>query len=239
MPHTPNSSLPAPSSPLPPGRPRTLDETKRSEICALITGGCGLKGAARYVGCHVSTIRREARRDPEFAERLRHAERESELAPLSAIRQAAKRSWRAGAWLMERGDAERYATKNARRITITQLKQYNASLVRILKIELHERMLCGHLARLFNEVLDHCVYKIAAGRDPFPIPPEITRADSWLPKPPRSPASSVSQAAPDKIPAPPHQATPSVQLSKPSSNGISWPTGMPFPPVRPSSDQPH
>jgi hypothetical protein len=204
MPSTPNPPLPAPSSPPPSGRPRRLNANKVNEICALITNGCGLKAAARYVGCSISTIHREARRNPDFADRLRVAERKSELTALNAIRIAARKSWRAGAYLMERADAERNAMKHARRITITQLKKYNASLVRILKLELHDHILYSHLSRLFNEVLDHCVYKIAAGRDPFPIPPEITRADSWLPAPPSGLANPPAASAPDKTPAAPH-----------------------------------
>src|SRR2546427_717901 len=78
--------LPAPSSPLPPGRRRALDETKLREICALITAGCGITGAARYVSCAPSTIRREARRNPEFNEKLRRAILAAQLAPLNALR---------------------------------------------------------------------------------------------------------------------------------------------------------
>ena len=84
--------FPTPDSPVPAGRPRSLNETKQSEICALVANGCGLADAARYVGSTVSTIRREANRNPEFAKKLRHAERISELAPLNAVRHAAKKS---------------------------------------------------------------------------------------------------------------------------------------------------
>jgi hypothetical protein len=220
QPPTPSPSSSAPSSPLPSGRPRTLDETKRSEICALVTNGCSLKDAARYVGCHVATVRREARRDPEFSKRLRHAARKSELVPLNAIREAAKRSWRAGAYLMERADAERHAAKNARRVTITQLKNFNASLVRILKIRMGDRMACNQLARLFDEVLNYCVHQIAAGRDPFPIPPQVTRNDCWLPAPPRAAADSPETPT-SQQPAPP----PPTGANQ--ANGISWFAGTP------------
>jgi hypothetical protein len=54
-----------------PGRPRALDDTKRSEVLALISTGYGIVGAAKYVGCTAKTIRREALRDPEFAQQLR------------------------------------------------------------------------------------------------------------------------------------------------------------------------
>ena len=81
----PSSPLPS-SSPLPPGRPRALDETKLREICALVANGCRLSEAAQYVGCDVSTVRREVRRNSEFAEKIRRAQRDAELAPLNANR---------------------------------------------------------------------------------------------------------------------------------------------------------
>jgi hypothetical protein len=227
MSSTPNSPLPTPDPP-PSGRPRTLDDTKRREICALITNGCSLKDAARYVGCHVSTIRRAARRDPEFAEQLRRAERKSELIALNTIREAAKKHWRAGAYLMERADAERYAAKNARRVTITQLKQYNASLVRILKIRMSDRMACHQLVRLFNELLNYCVHQIAAGRDPFPIPPQVTRTDCWLPAPPR-PAADSPETPTSQQPAPP------PPTGANSTSGISWFAGTPVLTTSPSN----
>ena len=46
--------------PLGRGRPRTLTDAKRREICALIAGGCGLQEAAKYLRCGINTIRPEA-----------------------------------------------------------------------------------------------------------------------------------------------------------------------------------
>jgi IS30 family transposase len=46
------------------GRPRTLDDAKRREICALMAGGCGMRDIVRYVGCSRKTILRDARRNP-------------------------------------------------------------------------------------------------------------------------------------------------------------------------------
>ena len=45
--------FPIPQPPAMPttGRPRALDEVKRREVCALISAGCGVEGAARFVGC--------------------------------------------------------------------------------------------------------------------------------------------------------------------------------------------
>ena len=60
---TPTNEPTAPA-PKPPGRgrPRALDDAKRREISHLVAGGCGLREAARYVHCDITTIRREAKR---------------------------------------------------------------------------------------------------------------------------------------------------------------------------------
>lgn len=44
---------------------------KRAEVCVLVSAGCGIERAARYVGCNPSTIRREAIRNRDFHEQLR------------------------------------------------------------------------------------------------------------------------------------------------------------------------
>jgi len=70
------------------GRPRKLDDVKRGEICALIAGGCGLRDAARYVRCDLATIRREAKRNPDFHDQLRRSEAYAQLSPLRAMQSA-------------------------------------------------------------------------------------------------------------------------------------------------------
>ena len=86
------------------GRPRALDEVKLAQICSLISVGCGLEKAARYVGCAASTIRREARRNPEFDLQLRRASMASEMEAFRAIQRAASTHWRAAAWFINRTD---------------------------------------------------------------------------------------------------------------------------------------
>jgi IS30 family transposase len=85
-----------------PGRPRALDEIKRREVCALVSTGCSVRRAARYVGCAHTTIVREAQQNQDFRDRLRAAEIQAQLHPLRAIRQAAATHWRAAAWWLER-----------------------------------------------------------------------------------------------------------------------------------------
>jgi hypothetical protein len=103
------------SNPTPPkktkdrGRPRTLDDAKRREICALVAGGCGLREAARYVRCNINTVRREAERNPEFDERLRSSQTYAQLSPLRAMQHAVGTHWRAAAWMLERAFPNRFS----------------------------------------------------------------------------------------------------------------------------------
>ncbi len=105
MPEVPTPEVPKSEG----GRPRTLDEGKRREVVALISTGYGLVGAAKYVGCTVITIRREAERDAEFGQQLRDAEKEARLKPLEAIRHKAHTHWRAAAWLLEHSERKKPA----------------------------------------------------------------------------------------------------------------------------------
>lgn len=83
------------------GRPEELDEVKRAEICALLASGCSYRTAAKYVGCTASAISKCAKRDPEFAAQIEKAVAQREVILLSYVRASARRSWRAGAYLLE------------------------------------------------------------------------------------------------------------------------------------------
>jgi len=93
------------------GRPRVLDEIKRSQVVALIASGYGMVGAAKYVGCDPKTVRREAERDATFDLELREAEKQANLCPLEAIRHKAHTHWRAAAWLLERTEPRRFGKR--------------------------------------------------------------------------------------------------------------------------------
>jgi hypothetical protein len=94
-------------------RPRKLCEIKQRDLCALISSGCTLPVAARHVGCSVFTIRREARRNPRFQERLRLSQLTTELTPVTTLRRAASTAWRAAAWLLQRTQPQNYARRSA------------------------------------------------------------------------------------------------------------------------------
>jgi hypothetical protein len=125
-----------------PGRPRALDELKRAKIVAAVTAGFNIERAARYVGCAASTIHRECRRNPQFCRELDLAIFTSELAPLNAIREAAKKDWRAGVWLLERLNPELFGLRKPGQIGPEQLKAFTECIARILAEEVkdpHER----------------------------------------------------------------------------------------------------
>jgi hypothetical protein len=111
-----------------------LTEVKRREICAILAVGCTRTVAARYVGCHVDTIRRTALKDPEFAEALEAAESQHEIGHLTHINAAAKegRYWRAAAWALERKYPDRYGRRKARTLTVDQMSQAIAQFADVI-----------------------------------------------------------------------------------------------------------
>src|SRR4051812_45778916 len=133
------------------GRPTVLDEGKRREICALVAGGCGLREAAKYVRCSVSTIKRESSRNPAFADQLRQSQNHSQISPLRAMQHAAANDWRAAAWLLERAFPDRFArpehgafgAREARRLMNEVLSVISSELFDPLKSSQIEKRVRG------------------------------------------------------------------------------------------------
>lgn len=134
------------------GRRPVLDEIKRSEILAILTVGCSRRTAAKYVGCAVSTIRNTADRDPGFAEKLRRAECQSEIAYLKSIQQAARKEqyWRAAAWTLERKNPAEYARRGPDVITSDQVKEVLAELAEIVVDEIPAPRYRKNILRRFD-----------------------------------------------------------------------------------------
>jgi hypothetical protein len=105
------------------GRPPILDEKKQNDILAIVSVGCSQRVAAGYVHCTSQTIRRTARRDPAFAERLQQAKHNPEIVYLKSIQKAARKEqyWRAAAWALERTMPEKYARRGPDVITTGQI----------------------------------------------------------------------------------------------------------------------
>jgi hypothetical protein len=103
-------------------RPRALDDVKRREVCALVSAGCGIAHAARYVGTSAITVRREAMRNPDFYQQLRDAELAAQVVPLQALKKAAQTHWRAAAWYLERTHPQEFGRRNAQRFSVQQVE---------------------------------------------------------------------------------------------------------------------
>jgi hypothetical protein len=111
-----------------------LDEIKKGEIVALVSVGCSRRIAAGYVGCAVSTIRRTALRDPQFAKRLRRATYNAQVGYLKNIKKAAEKEqyWRAAAWALERLNPEDFGPRSPDTITKIQFFQFLAEVAKVV-----------------------------------------------------------------------------------------------------------
>jgi len=118
-----------------------LDDGKRNAVVAIISVGCGVDVAAKYVGCSASTIRRTAAREPDFNEQLRQARSNAELSLVKNIRKAGNKEqyWRAAAWALERGFPDKYAPRQPDAVTREQLRLMLAEFVEIIIADLPER----------------------------------------------------------------------------------------------------
>src|SRR5262245_48456595 len=98
-------------------RPPVLTDVKRAEVLALVSCGVSRRQAALYVGCAPATVSNTADRDPEFHEALHNAEAAFVRRNLIAIERGAEKSWRAGAWLLERCRPAEYAKRRPNTLT--------------------------------------------------------------------------------------------------------------------------
>jgi len=131
------------------GRPRALDETKRREICALVSAGSGIERAAKYVGCNPSTIRREALRNADFHDQLRQAELAAELEPLRLLRKKANTHWRAAAWLLERFNPQRFSKQDVQRLSKDQVMELLEHFLDLVVDEIPDEQL---QARVYHRI---------------------------------------------------------------------------------------
>jgi len=137
-----------------PGRPRALDEMKRREICAMISAGASLVNAAGYVGCAVSTIRRERERNPGFRDELRHAQSHLQLNSLQAMHRAAGSHWRAAAWMLERTDPDRFAPRrDAKGLTKRELRQFVSGLIQVIDREVADPVSRVNVFRGLDDIM--------------------------------------------------------------------------------------
>jgi hypothetical protein len=181
-------------------RPRILTEAKKLEICTLVHAGSTLAAAARYVGCSVLTIQREARRNPEFREKLRRKRMSAEMSPIQTLHLAASANWRAAAWLLERTQPQHYAKRTARSFSPAEMAELLDRVCHIIRQEIRD---AKQRARIERRVLALCRINVLR-KDDAP-------SNSRLPAPSSTP-TSLAQA---------ESATPCGTASEhPASSGV-------------------
>jgi len=85
--------------------PMTEEEVRR--VVACVASGLSLRQTAHVVARHQSTLVRRIQRDEEFAAQIEWAQTIAQAEPLAHIAKAARKSWRAAAWLVEYLDRKR------------------------------------------------------------------------------------------------------------------------------------
>lgn len=94
-----------------PGRPTKLTTAMRREFLALVRGGMASTRAAKALGVCPDTVTDWCRVNPEFSEALEAAREESLGILEQRVHAAARKDWRAAAWLLERRLPEEYGRK--------------------------------------------------------------------------------------------------------------------------------
>ncbi|TWT30973.1 hypothetical protein KOR34_43460 [Posidoniimonas corsicana] len=188
-------------------RPRVLDETKRREVCALLTAGMTLGSAAEYVGCSVKTIRRERDRDDDFDLKVRRAKMAARLGPLQAVRRAAETHWRAAAWLVERQERrdERRRADRRRRVELERVVGAVKEVVRREVPGLPQQW-----------AIEDQIDQIATGRkprDPKPSLPEVDLAAPPARAKRESPVPAALRELAERVAAPVDEQPPAGQSS--------------------------
>lgn len=92
-------------------RPKFLNPERCRDLVAYVTAGLRLEHAARYVGCSVRTVRREAEVNDQFRRDLAAAELSVRSDPEKLMSRAAGSYWRAAAWMLERRDPHRFGRR--------------------------------------------------------------------------------------------------------------------------------
>jgi hypothetical protein len=104
------------------GRPSKLTPEARDRLCRAIRAGCSLKDAALCAGIDRATLQRwlargRAEQAGEYCDlcgAVTRARAECEVRCLALINRAARKDWRAAAWLLERRYPQRFGRPEAR-----------------------------------------------------------------------------------------------------------------------------
>ena len=196
-------------------RPRALDDVKRREVCALVSAGCDIAHAARYVGTSAITVRREAMRNAEFYDQLRKAELAAQVVPLQAIKKAAQTHWRAAAWYLERTHPDEFGRRNVERFTVQQVETILADFYESIFVAIDDNVIAD---RVNDKVGDYLAQQNLEARAVLAPRPDVhSRRKQQSKETSTSPTSSVpaqGTASPNPSQTP-HAA---IAIDQPPSN---------------------
>jgi hypothetical protein len=82
---------------------KVFDNRTRFQYCHLLRQGLTKGAAARLLGVSPRTIQLAAKTDPDLADRIRQARLECHATAAAYVARAGEKSWRAAAWLLDRG----------------------------------------------------------------------------------------------------------------------------------------
>lgn len=88
-----------PMRPVRRGRPSVLNDVAKGRLLGLMSYGLSFRQAAAQLGVHHQTLLNALKRDEEFAQQVAEARFDAISQPLLVVVQAARKNWRAAAWL--------------------------------------------------------------------------------------------------------------------------------------------
>ena len=130
------------------GRPAIFDDFKQQQLVSLVTAGCSIALAARYLGLNRRTITYALKHNPDLKLRVDQARVACELVPLGQIRTAGRETWRAGAWYLERVRPRRYRGGKSKRLGVEQAVRLINRLIDSITAEVEDDALCRKITAI-------------------------------------------------------------------------------------------
>ena len=140
------------------GSSRIMTPERRAKLCELLAESHTLEEASEAIGVSIRTVQRERKRDEDFDHEVLLALQKTPD-PLQLMEQAARKHWRAAAWLLERRNPEEYARKP---VNTTSAKKMAAALRFVQEMALEavpaefHKVLYKHVQAAIDEAFRHC-----------------------------------------------------------------------------------
>ena len=140
------------------GSSRIMTPERRAKLCELLAESHTLEEASEAIGVSIRTVQRERKRDEDFDHEVLLALQKTPD-PLQLMEQAARKHWRAAAWLLERRNPEEYARKpvnttSAKKVA-TALRFVQEMALEAVPAEFH-KVLYKHVQAAIDEAFRHC-----------------------------------------------------------------------------------